>query len=181
LPTHAAFLRGVNLGPRRRVSSADLRLLFEQVGLRDVATFRTSGNVVFAADRGSPRQLGGRIESGLASSLGFEVTVFLRTAAELRSIAAQEPFGEKLVKASKGKLQVILLPTKPRASARDRVLGLGTDEDRLALDGRELYWLPSGGTRDSALNLKAIESALGPGTMRTKGTVEQLAAKFFAA
>jgi hypothetical protein len=28
--------------------------------------------------------------------------------------------------------------------------------------------------------MKAIEDALGPGTMRTKGTIEQLAAKFFA-
>ena len=57
--------------------------------MEDVATFRTSGNVVFAADRGSARQLAGRIETGLAGSLGFEVTVFLRTAAELRAIAGQ--------------------------------------------------------------------------------------------
>jgi uncharacterized protein (DUF1697 family) len=180
MPTHAAFLRGVNLGPRRRVSGADLRSLFERVGLREVATFRTSGNVVFAAEGGSPRQLADRIETGLASPLGFEVTVFLRTAAELRAIAGHEPFDPRLVKASKGKLQVTLLGAKPKPTPRDRVLALATDEDRLALDGRELYWLPSGGTRDSALSMKAIEDALGPGTMRTKGTIEQLAAKFFA-
>jgi uncharacterized protein (DUF1697 family) len=180
VPTHAAFLRGVNLGPRRRASSADLRSAFERVGLQDVATFRTSGNVVFSAEGGSPRQLADRIETGLASSLGFEVTVFLRTAGELRAIAGHEPFGARLVKASKGKLQVTLVGAKPKPTARDRVLALATDEDRLALDGRELYWLPSGGTRDSALNMRAIEGALGPGTMRTKGTIEQLAAKFFA-
>ena len=56
-----------------------------------------------------------------------------------------------------------------------------TDEDRLALDGRELYWLPSGGISDSALDLTAIERTLGAITIRTKTTVEQIAAKYFAA
>ena len=79
--------------------------------------------------------------------------------------------------ASKGKLQVSLLPKKPTAAARKKVLALATEEDRLAIEGRELYWLPSGGMLESELDLKAIEDALGPGTMRTKGTIEQIAAK----
>ena len=37
----------------------------------------------------------------------------------------------------------------------------------------------SGGTMESALDRKAMDDLLGPTTMRTKGTVEQLAAKFF--
>lgn len=52
-----------------------------------------------------------------------------------------------------------------------------TDEDLLAIEGRELYWLPSGGISESELDLRAIDAALGPGTMRTMGTVEQIAAK----
>jgi len=177
---YAAFLRGVNLGPHRRVSGADLRSLFEQVGLRDVATFRASGNVVFSSDRETPGQLASRIEQHLVSSLGFQVSVFLRTGAEILTIADREPFDPEPVKASQGKLQVALLAAKPRPGARNQVLALGTDEDGLAVSDRELYWLPSGGIRDSALNFKVIESVLGPATMRTKGTIEQLAAKFFA-
>jgi hypothetical protein len=61
------------------------------------------------------------------------------------------------------------------------VLALATDQDLLAFGKRELYWLPSGGTADSALDRKAIDALLGPTTMRTKATVEQLAAKFFGA
>jgi hypothetical protein len=34
--------------------------------------------------------------------------------------------------------------------------------------------------RDSALDLGSIEKLLGPTTMRTKGTIELLAAKYFA-
>jgi len=59
------------------------------------------------------------------------------------------------------------------------MLSLATDEDRLAFGDRELYWLPSGGIRDSPLNFRSLEKLLGPTTTRTKGTVDQLAAKFF--
>jgi len=180
MPTHAAFLRGINLGRRRRVSGADLRSLFEELGFRDVDSFRTSGNVVFGADRESLTKMSGRIEDGLAESLGYEVVIFLRKASEVRAIAGHEPFARALVEASKGKLQVMLLRDKPAAARRRDVLALATDEDRLALEDRELYWLPSGGTRDSALDLTAVEQLIGPTTMRTKGTLEQLAAKYFA-
>jgi uncharacterized protein (DUF1697 family) len=180
MPTHAAFLRGVNLGAQRRASADRLRSVFEGTGFDDVATFRTSGNVVFGTGRESASKLTARIEKELAGELGFEVTIFLRTAREVRAIATEQPFPRADVEASKGKLQVALLPAKPPKKKREEVLALATEEDRLAFGGRELYWLPSGGTRDAALNMGTIDELLGPMTMRTKGTLEQLAAKYFA-
>jgi uncharacterized protein (DUF1697 family) len=177
---YAAFLRGINLGPRRRISSVDLRSRFEEMGFREVDTFRASGNVIFGAGREPLAKMADRIEEGLAESLGYEVAVFLRTASEIRAIADRQPFPRKAIQASKGKLQVAMLAAKPATRARKEVLALATDEDRLAFGDRELYWLPSGGTRDSALDFKAIEKLLGSTTMRTKGTVEQMAAKYFA-
>jgi uncharacterized protein (DUF1697 family) len=180
VPTHAAFLRSVNLGRNRRVTSEQLRECFAGLGFDDVATFRTSGNVVFAAGRERGAKLGGRIEAALLAALGFDVTVLIRTAAQLRAIASHEPFAAKAVAASGGKLQVLMLPRKPAKAARERVEALATADDRLAFDGTELYWLPSGGQMQSALDLAAIEKAVGPTTMRTMGTVEQLAGKFFS-
>ena len=101
--------------------------------------------------------------------------VFLRTAKEIRALAAHEPFPPKLVDASQGKLQVVLLAKKPPAD----VLSFATDEDRLALGDRELYWLPNGGIRNSGLNFRSLEKLLGSTTTRTKGTIEQLEAKYF--
>jgi uncharacterized protein (DUF1697 family) len=180
MPRHAAFLRGVNLASRRRIGSDALRSLFGRMGFRDVATFRASGNVVFDAGRESQAKLTNRIETGLAESLGFEVTVFLRTAGELRAIARHVPFDRRLVEASQGKLQVVLLSRRAGSAARREVLALATDEDLLAFGDRELYWLPSGGMRDSALSFKSIENVLGPTTTRTKGTIDALTARYLA-
>lgn len=177
---YAAFLRGINVGRAHRVSSADLRDCFEGVGLTGVATFRTSGNVAFDGDGAAADELRGRIEEALEASLGYDVTVFLRTADEVRAIAAQDPFTPTQVGGSKGKLQVALLTEKPAAGARRSVLGLASDADALSFGDRELYWLPSGGISESDLDLKAIWKLVGQNTMRTKGTMDQMAAKFFA-
>jgi uncharacterized protein (DUF1697 family) len=178
---YGAFLRGVNLGARRRVASSDLRSCFEEFGFEDVSTFRTSGNVVFDAGRQARSKIAQRIEAGLAKALGFEVSVFLRTEAELKAIAGHRPFPPRLLETSKGKMQVSLLGDKPSKRLREKVLALGTDEDELAFGDRELYWLPSGGTRDSSLDYREIENLLGPTTMRTKGTLEEMARKYFPA
>jgi len=179
MPTHAAFLRGINLGSRRRIDSGELRLHFEEMGFDEVATFRTSGNVVFTAPSAAAAKTTARIERGLRDALGYEVAIFLRTVSELLELAAAEPFEARLVSASKGKLQVSLLRRAPSANARNAVLKLASDDDRLSFARRELFWLPSGGTRDSALDMAAIEKLVGPTTMRTKGTIEGLAAKHF--
>jgi len=173
---YAAFLRAVNVGRNHRVTSTELRDIFESAGAEDVATFRRSGNVVFAA----PRDMSSKIEKALESTLGYDVGAFTRTARELAEIADAQPFKPALVEASRGKLQVSMLSGKPSAAKRKQVLALATDDDLLVFGKRELFWLPSGGTLESTLDRKAVDELLGPTTMRTKGTVEQLRAKFFA-
>ncbi len=90
-------------------------------------------------------------------------------------------FAAKLVDASKGKLQVALLIAAPSAKARREVLALASDQDRLDVVGRELFWLPQGGVLDSPLDWKAIERLLGVSTMRTKSTLDQIAARHLPA
>jgi uncharacterized protein (DUF1697 family) len=178
MPSHVAFLRGMNLGGRR-IKNEELRAEFEALGFTDVACFRASGNVVFTAAEKSEVKLTKEIEAGLGEALGYEVPVFLRSAAELQAVAAYKPFDAKALKASKGKLQVTFLKQKPKAAGRKRALALASDDDRLALEGREFYWLPKGGLSDSELDLKELAAALGQNTVRTMGTVEQIAAKYF--
>ena len=175
---YAAFLRGMNVGGHR-LTNIELKARFEELGFSSVSTFRASGNVIFAgAPSRSPRwQCISKRD--WRAALGYAVPVFLRTAGEVRKIAAHQPFDKSLIEASKGKLQVAMLCAPPSAEARKDMLALAGDEDMLAFGERELYWLPSGGILDSVLDFKAIERLLGPMTTRTKGTIEQVAAKYF--
>ena len=168
MPDHAAFLRGMGVG-NRRPGKAELCECFEKLGLTDVASFRASGNVVF-----SGKAKAADVEASLAEGLGYDVVVFLRTAAQVHAIAGREPFP-----GAEGKLQVVLLARKPPAKAVRELQAQAGDGDRLAFDDRELYWLPEGGTMDSPLGMDAWK-VLGPNTMRTLGTMQEMARKYFS-
>ena len=62
---YAAFLRGMNVGGHR-ISNGELGRCFEELGFRDIGTFRASGNVIFAA---------GFAESIATCALPFEASI----------------------------------------------------------------------------------------------------------
>jgi uncharacterized protein (DUF1697 family) len=177
VPRHVAFLRAINVGGRR-ASRDQLTTCLEALGFENVTTFRASGNLIFDAPGRSQTALTKRIDDALTESLGYDVSAFLRTAAAVHAITAHQPFPKKAVDASGGKLQVALLRKRPSKAARDEVLSMATDDDRLAIHGTELYWLPSGGQMQTDLNLRAIDSLVGENTRRTKRMIEEIDAKF---
>jgi uncharacterized protein (DUF1697 family) len=175
---YVAFLRGMNLG-NRRIKNPELVAHFEAIGLEGVATFRASGNVVFSDPQGeSESKLQKRIEAELDQRLGYDVAVFLRSAEEVAAIAARDPFPAQAIAASKGKPQVVLLGRKPTAKARKALEAIAPEGDLMVVEGRELHWLPTVGLSETALDTKALDGALGKGTTRTAGTIEQIAAKY---
>src|ERR1700688_901019 len=98
---YAPFLRGMNVGGHRLTNEL-LRSHFEDLGFEEVATFRASGNVVFAGKKRPPAEVREEIEAGLLRALGYAVPTFIRTADELGKIAAHEPFSAELLEASAG-------------------------------------------------------------------------------
>lgn len=180
MPRYAAFLRGMNLG-RRRIQNADLVRHVAALGFADVATFRASGNVIFSAGEDEPiAALAQRLEAGLTRALSYDVPVFARDAEQVRAIAAHAPFDPDELAASKGKPQVVLLQEPPGAAARRAALALAPPGDRFAFAGAELHWLPVAGLADTQLDLAALARVVGPTTVRTKGTIELIAARWFA-
>lgn len=177
---YVAFLGGLNVGGHR-VKMDQLRTRFEALGFTSVSTFLASGNVIFAADADNVDDIERQIEKDLAAGLGYDVPGFVRSAEEVRAIAAYAPFAEEVLNASAGKLQVSLLRDAPDEKVHEQVLRLATDADRLAIMQRELLWLPSGRMSDSELDLVAIFKLLGPATMRTMNTIVRIANRYLLA
>src|ERR1041384_635928 len=98
MPRVIAFLRAINVGGHT-VSMERLRREFEAVGLKDVETFIASGNVIFTTRATDLAALEKKIEALRHASLGYEVTTFLRTAAEVAAVAAYQPFTPADIKA----------------------------------------------------------------------------------
>jgi uncharacterized protein (DUF1697 family) len=178
LSRYVALLRAINVGGHV-VKMETLRALFEELGFTDVETVIASGNVLFSASARSASALEEELERHLEQALGYEVTTFVRTPAELATIAGFEPFPGEFRDGHT--LSVAFLKRAPDKQVADRLLGMRTDYDELLLHGRELYWLARGRMTDSKVWKTPMEKVLGgPATSRNITTVRKLAEKLTA-
>jgi uncharacterized protein (DUF1697 family) len=115
-----------------------LRKAFESLGFAGVATFLGSGNVVFETLAKEIGTLEQKIERKLQQALGYRVPVFIRTPAELKEIAALEPFKDSAIQGAD--LNIILLANNLDERFKAKLLALGTKTDGFYVRGREIYW-----------------------------------------
>lgn len=170
-----ALLRGINVGPAKRIAMGDLRAALASAGFEGVGTVGQSGNAIVSSER-SPEAVSEAVEALIEERFGLSVAVVVRTVDELRAALAADPLVEPATDGSRH--HVIFLSSEPEAAALEELLERDFGEERVAARGRELYtWTPDG-VHDSAL-MKAIEKArLAPvGTARNVNTLAKIVAK----
>lgn len=106
---YVAFMRALNVGGRI-VKMDLLRKLFEELGFTDVATYIASGNVIFHSPETDTGKLERTINAHLEESLGYVVGTYIRTPAELATIAAHRPFPDAELDAPGHTLYINFLP-----------------------------------------------------------------------
>jgi uncharacterized protein (DUF1697 family) len=158
VPTFAAFLRGINVGGKNSIPMAELKPALSALGFEDVVTYIQSGNVVFRSPSRAAGDVAADVERQIAQVFGVDVAVLLRTPAQLRKIAADNPFLGK--GADLSKLHVVFLDARP---GKDAIAKLDPDRsppDAFSVRGREVYLrLPKGAGR-SKLTIDWFERAL---------------------
>ena len=148
---------------------ARLRSVCASLGLENVATVIASGNVIF--ESAGDHDLTTRIETGLEVELGFPVPVFLRTANDTVEIADRRPFGD-----ATGELEISFLRYEPDPARALELTKESTTSDRLAVVGREVYWLHSGPRSESTHSEAKVVRILGMSTTRRSArTVRRIA------
>lgn len=176
MPQLFAFLRAVNADPGRVVRMDVLRQAFESLGFSGVATFLGSGNVVFETRAKDAGLLEERIGRRLKQALGYSVPVFIRTHAELREIAAFEPFKQPALLGAD--VNIILLAHDLDEKSKAKLMALTTETDGFRVHGREIYWWRRKKPGTSLFSTVPLAKALSePFTIRSTNTIAKLAAK----
>ena len=168
---YVALLRGINLGPSRRIAMPALREALTARGYDEVRTLLASGNVVL--DSKLPEaKLATALTQAIKEDFRLDVPVVLRTGKQMAALLAADPFGD--IATDTSRYSVTFLPEPPDP---ERVAALPPAEGgEYAVQGRELYlWLPDGMAR-SAMAKWNWDKLLGvAGTNRNWNTVGKLA------
>ena len=143
-----AFLRAVNVG-RRTVAMATARDVLSGLGFEDVGSYVNSGNLLFSAT-GRATDHESAIRAALEKEFGFELTTFVRTAAQVRALVDARPFGQL----APGHTHFALLPlTRLTAREKKAVGAMSNERDEVVVRGRDVHWL---------IRAKSTETSLGP-------------------
>lgn len=94
MKTYIALLRGINVGGHRKIKMVDLKELLNKMGMKDVATYIQSGNVVFKSSITKTSELEEKIKKSIAKTFSLDVPVLVKTHKELKSIFDKNPFAE---------------------------------------------------------------------------------------
>jgi len=168
---YVGLLRGINLGPNRRIPMPRLREVLADRGYGEVRTLIASGNLVLDSELPED-ELALDLAKAIEEEFGFDVPVVVRTGAELSAVLERDPFGS--IATDPSRYSVTFLPHEPGADLVAALPPADGGEYRVA--GRELYlWLPDG-LSNSPMGAWKWDRLLGvPGTNRNWNTVSKLA------
>jgi uncharacterized protein (DUF1697 family) len=164
MTVYIALLRAVNLAGRSQIRMPALADLMHRTGFRDARTLLHSGNLVFRADGMEPAALEQTLERALADAFGLSTDLFVRTAAEWRSIVEQNPFPHE-AETDPAHLVVAILKRAPDRHDWTQLRAAIRGRERLEGVGRQAYIVYPDGIGRSKLTAGLIE-----GKLRTRGT-----------
>jgi uncharacterized protein (DUF1697 family) len=174
MPAIISMLRGVNVGGHNKIKMDTLRSLYASLKLRDPQTYVQSGNVIFQTEEKDPDLLAERIESAIRKKFGFRRGVILRTANDLRTVIAENPFAKRSG-IDPAKLLIVFLAADPPKDALQVILQKNPSPEEVHIHGRELYIHFPNGIARSKLTTALLDKALKtPGTGRNWNTVTKL-------
>ena len=173
---YVCFLRAINVGGHN-VTMAELKKIFEKMGLDNVETFIASGNVIFGS-RKKPDQLEKLISSRLRESLGYEVASFVRTVPQICEVAEHQPFDAEAHERAIA-YNVAFTTKAITREQQDKLAAYCTDIDDFTSRGSEIYWICRVRQGDSKFANARMEKNLGTSaTWRGINTVRRLASRY---
>ena len=174
MPVLISMLRGVNVGPHKRIKMDALRAVYESLNLQDPRTYVQSGNVIFRTKEKNLKKLVGQIQDGIEKAFKCRPAVILRTTEELRQAIAATPFDSRR-NLEPGKILVTFLAGDPSGDSAVMLAAWKSYPEEIHLKGRELYiYFPNGSGR-SKLPWSQVEKLLKvTGTARNWNSVRAM-------
>ena len=174
MPTYIALLRGINVGPHKRMKMEKLVASCAACGYSGAKTYIQSGNLVLKAPKMAGAKLSRKLEEQIASDFGFSADVISRTREELGALIAGNPL-RKLPGLDSEKLHVAFLPEPPSAEAIKKLRPLVLAPDLVHVANREIYFYFPNWVSRSSLWKHPLDKVLQvSSTMRNWNTVNKL-------
>jgi len=134
-----AILRGINVGGKRKILMADLKLLFQNLGFSNISSYIQSGNVIFIDDNGlNDLDIAKQIEHAITAKYKFDVPVIIRSSKEIAKAVKKNPFYKKNAE-DISQLHLTFLNEKPTKENLTKIESYNYEPDKFVIIGKEVF------------------------------------------
>jgi len=153
---YLALLRGINVGGRRKVLMADLKLLFNTLGFANISTYIQSGNIFFEATE-EKRVLESTITTAIINTFDFEVPVTVIEVDQLQNLVNKNPYA---INSAIERLHVTFLKEKPNQELVNKIKEVDVSPDLFEVIENFVFLNIEGKYHKSKLSNNFIEKKL---------------------
>lgn len=169
-----SMLRGINVSGQNKIRMAELKSLYESLGLVNVETYVQSGNVIFDTSAQDASRLTALIEAQIKRSFGYTVSVFIRDRNDFQRILRHNPFLSGRNE-DPAKLHVTFLYGSPSKSKLNGLIAPSGEADEFFVGEKEIFLFCPNGYGRTKLSNTFFERKLNvPATTRNWNTVNAL-------
>lgn len=174
------FLRAVNVG-KRKMPSAPLTKLLQDLGFNHAGCFLASGNAFFETRKRSLTAMEKQLEKAVEDRFGFFAECFLRDAVDLQELATSNPFGLTVAEQQDYLVNVAFFKGPVTRKSMAEVFPLAGSYDDFAIHRGHLFWLCRGPKMmDSPIAEVLPKKLPSPTTLRKQSSLRRMVDKFLA-
>ena len=143
---------------KNMIKMETLRATFTALGFKNVKSYINSGNLVFETAKTGDGKLASKIHDAIQKDFGFDISVMVRTIAEIEEIVAWDPFKGQFE--SHKDVHVFFLNDKLTDEQEALLLEQGNENEIFAILGRHVACLLKIHITDSAVGKGFIDKKL---------------------
>lgn len=173
---YVALIRGIGPGDPR-MSNQSLRTFFESLGLDNVQSLISSGNILFESDKTDTDKLEATIEAAMPKRLGFLRATIVRSEQQLQKLVEADPF-KGLTHGSSSYLMVTFFKQPTEVTFKLPYQPEGKPYKLIGSDDRVLYSVTDNSAITTTDLMTWLEKQFGKDiSSRTWNTVQRIVAK----
>ncbi len=174
MTTYISLLRGINVSGKNLIKMKELKVIYEQLGFKNIQTYIQSGNVLFQYKKEATRSLEKKLQQALLEATGMNVPFFIFEFPTFKTIYDNNPYlNEK--DHSNDSLYFLFLQTAPEKIDLSPILSMKADHESFIQKGTVIYLSFPNGLGKTKLTNTFFEKTLKTnGTIRNRNTVLKL-------
>jgi uncharacterized protein (DUF1697 family) len=136
---YIAFLRGINVGGKNKISMPELKEVFEQNGFQNVVTYINSGNIIFSSDNDDENKLKEKCEALITARFQLKIPVSIISVRDLSAAYEHAPLWWGQDKDSKHNA-IFIIPPVTVEEVFEEVGEIKPEYEAVAHYGRIVFW-----------------------------------------